>query len=51
MKQPLLPGDIVSTGAPSGVGLGHTPKRWLQPGESVTVTMEGLGAHTNPVVA
>ena len=35
---PLLPGDIVSTGTPSGVGLGRTPKRWLKPGESVTVT-------------
>ena len=48
---PLLPGDIVSTGTPSGVGLGRTPKRWLQPGESVTVTVEGLGSLTNPVVA
>ena len=48
---PLLPGDIVSTGTPSGVGLGRTPKRWLQPGESVTITIEGLGSLTNPVVA
>jgi 2-keto-4-pentenoate hydratase/2-oxohepta-3-ene-1,7-dioic acid hydratase in catechol pathway len=48
---PLLPGDIVSTGTPSGVGLGRTPKRWLQPGETVTVTVEGLGTLTNPVVA
>jgi 2-keto-4-pentenoate hydratase/2-oxohepta-3-ene-1,7-dioic acid hydratase in catechol pathway len=48
---PLLPGDIVSTGTPSGVGLGRTPKRWLQPGETVTVTVEGLGSLTNPVVA
>jgi 2-keto-4-pentenoate hydratase/2-oxohepta-3-ene-1,7-dioic acid hydratase in catechol pathway len=48
---PLLPGDIVSTGTPSGVGLGRTPKRWLQPGETVTVTVEGLGQLVNPVVA
>ena len=48
---PLLPGDIVSTGTPYGVGLGRTPKRWLQPGETVTVTVEGLGSLTNPVVA
>jgi 2-keto-4-pentenoate hydratase/2-oxohepta-3-ene-1,7-dioic acid hydratase in catechol pathway len=48
---PLLPGDIVSTGTPPGVGLGRTPKRWLRPGESVTVTVEGLGALINPVVA
>jgi 2-keto-4-pentenoate hydratase/2-oxohepta-3-ene-1,7-dioic acid hydratase in catechol pathway len=48
---PLLPGDVVSTGTPSGVGMGRTPKRWLKPGESVTVTIEGLGSLTNPVVA
>lgn len=48
---PLQPGDIVSTGTPYGVGLGRTPKRWLKPGETVTVTVEGLGSLTNPVVA
>ncbi len=48
---PLLPGDIVSTGTPPGVGLGRTPKRWLKPGETVSVTVEGLGTLTNPVVA
>ena len=48
---PLLPGDIVSTGTPSGVGLGRTPRRWLKPGETVTVTVQGLGSLTNPVVA
>jgi 2-keto-4-pentenoate hydratase/2-oxohepta-3-ene-1,7-dioic acid hydratase in catechol pathway len=48
---PLLPGDIISTGTPPGVGLGRTPKRWLRPGEVVTVTVEGLGSLTNPVVA
>ena len=48
---PLLPGDIVSTGTPSGVGLGRTPKRWLRAGESCTVTVEGIGSITNPVVA
>jgi 2-keto-4-pentenoate hydratase/2-oxohepta-3-ene-1,7-dioic acid hydratase in catechol pathway len=48
---PLLPGDIVSTGTPPGVGLGRTPKRWLKPGETVTITIEGLGSLTNPVVA
>jgi len=46
---PLLPGDVVSTGTPPGVGLGRTPKRWLRPGETVTVTIEGLGSLTNPV--
>ncbi len=48
---PLLPGDIISTGTPPGVGLGRDPKRWLKPGETVTVTVEGLGSLTNPVIA
>ncbi len=48
---PLLPGDVISTGTPYGVGLGRNPKRWLKPGETVTITVEGLGALTNPVVA
>ena len=48
---PLLPGDIVSTGTPYGVGLGRNPKRWLNPGETVSITIEGLGTLTNPVVA
>lgn len=48
---PLLPGDIISTGTPPGVGLGRTPKRWLRPGESVTVTIQGLGSLTNPTAA
>ena len=48
---PLLPGDIVSTGTPFGVGLGRNPKRWLKPGETVTITVEGLGQLSNPVVA
>ena len=48
---PLLPGDLISTGTPPGVGLGRNPKRWLQSGETVTVTVEGLGSLTNPVVA
>lgn len=48
---PLLPGDVISTGTPPGVGLGRTPKRWLKPGETVTVSVEGLGSLTNPVIA
>ncbi len=48
---PLLPGDIVSTGTPSGVGAGRTPRRWLKPGETVTITVEDLGSLTNPVAA
>lgn len=48
---PLLPGDIVSTGTPSGVGMGRKPQRWLKAGDNVTVTVDSLGALTNPVVA
>jgi 2-keto-4-pentenoate hydratase/2-oxohepta-3-ene-1,7-dioic acid hydratase in catechol pathway len=48
---PLLPGDIVSTGTPSGVGMGRSPKRWLRPGDNVAVHIEDLGALANPVVA
>ncbi len=47
----LEPGDIISTGTPPGVGLGRTPKRWLQPGEEVSITIEGIGTLTNPTVA
>lgn len=48
---PFLPGDVVSTGTPSGVGVGRTPKRWLKADETVTITIEGLGSLSNPVVA
>jgi 2-keto-4-pentenoate hydratase/2-oxohepta-3-ene-1,7-dioic acid hydratase in catechol pathway len=48
---PLLPGDIVSTGTPSGVGAGRTPNRWLKPGETVAISIEALGSLTNPVAA
>jgi 2-keto-4-pentenoate hydratase/2-oxohepta-3-ene-1,7-dioic acid hydratase in catechol pathway len=47
----LTPGDIISTGTPAGVGLGRTPKRWLQPGETMTVEIEKIGKLTNPIAA
>ena len=46
----LEPGDLISTGAPSGVGMGRKPQRWLQPGETVCVTIEGPGRLSNPIV-
>jgi 2-keto-4-pentenoate hydratase/2-oxohepta-3-ene-1,7-dioic acid hydratase in catechol pathway len=46
----LLPGTVILTGTPSGVGMGRTPPRWLQPGDVVTVDIDGIGALTNPVV-
>jgi 2-keto-4-pentenoate hydratase/2-oxohepta-3-ene-1,7-dioic acid hydratase in catechol pathway len=46
----LEPGDLISTGTPSGVGAARTPKRWLRPGETVRIEIEKLGALSNPVV-
>ena len=40
----LLPGDIVSTGTPSGVGLGFDPPRYLQSGDVVELGIDGLGS-------
>lgn len=45
----LLPGTVILTGTPSGVGMGRTPPRWLQPGDTVTVEIDGIGSLTNPV--
>ena len=39
----LLPGDIISTGTPFGVGLGLNPQRYLKAGDIVTLGIEGLG--------
>ena len=47
----LEPGDIISTGTPSGVGFARKPPHWLQPGDEVVVRVEGLGELVNPVVA
>ena len=46
----LLPGTVILTGTPSGVGMARTPPRWLQAGDSVTVEIEKIGALTNPVM-
>lgn len=47
----LEPGDILATGTPAGVGAGTTPPRWLRPGDTVRIEVEGVGALENPVVA
>jgi len=39
----LLPGDIISTGTPFGVGLGFNPPRYLNPGDEMELSVEGLG--------
>ena len=47
----LEPGDIISTGTPSGVGFARKPPRWLVPGDDVVVKVAGIGELRNPVVA
>src|SRR5690606_24614633 len=45
----LMPGDIISTGTPDGVGAFRDPKVFLQPGDNVEIEIEGLGRLENPV--
>jgi 2-keto-4-pentenoate hydratase/2-oxohepta-3-ene-1,7-dioic acid hydratase in catechol pathway len=45
----LLPGDIIATGTPVGVGIGHTPPKFLQDGDLVRVAVSGLGELNNRV--
>jgi 2-keto-4-pentenoate hydratase/2-oxohepta-3-ene-1,7-dioic acid hydratase in catechol pathway len=48
----LLPGDIIATGTPPGVGLGMKPTPvFLKPGDVMTLTVQGLGQQTQKVVA
>jgi 2,4-diketo-3-deoxy-L-fuconate hydrolase len=47
----LEAGDLILTGTPAGVGVFRDPKRLLQPGDEVTIEIEGIGELTNPVVA
>ena len=47
----LLPGDIISTGTPAGVGLGMNPPVYLKPGDVVELGIDGLGRSTQHVVA
>lgn len=45
----LVPGDVIVTGTPSGVGFALTPPRYLRPGDVVEVELEGYGILRNPV--
>ncbi|QGW28879.1 fumarylacetoacetate hydrolase family protein [Phnomibacter ginsenosidimutans] len=47
----LLPGDIISTGTPAGVGLGMNPQVYLKPGDVMELGIDGLGTSTQTVVA
>ena len=46
----LEPGDLILTGTPAGVGFFRDPRRLLEPGDEVTIEIEGVGELTNPVV-
>jgi 2-keto-4-pentenoate hydratase/2-oxohepta-3-ene-1,7-dioic acid hydratase in catechol pathway len=46
----LLPGTVILTGTPHGVGMARKPPCWLKPGDSVTIEIEKIGALTNPVI-
>ena len=46
----LLPGDVISTGTPSGVGMGMNPPRYLKPGDVVELGIEGLGEARQEVI-
>ncbi|KQQ83719.1 2-hydroxyhepta-2,4-diene-1,7-dioate isomerase [Xanthomonas sp. Leaf131] len=47
----LMPGDVISTGTPPGVGLGQKPPVYLKPGDLMELEIEGLGRQRQPVVA
>ncbi|KKP07177.1 hypothetical protein THAR02_00713 [Trichoderma harzianum] len=49
--QTLLPGDVIATGTPAGVGLGLNPPLFLKEGDEITVTIPGIGALHNKVTA
>jgi len=47
----LLPGDVITTGTPPGVALGMKPPQWLQPGDVMSLGIDGLGTQRQKVVA
>jgi 2,4-didehydro-3-deoxy-L-rhamnonate hydrolase len=47
----LEPGDLIATGTPAGVGAFREPPVFMQPGDEITIEIEGLGSLTNAVVA
>jgi len=46
----LVPGTVILTGTPQGVGMAANPPRWLVPGDTVDIEIERIGTLTNPVV-
>jgi 2,4-diketo-3-deoxy-L-fuconate hydrolase len=48
---PLLPGDVIFTGTPAGVGATRKPPRFLKPGDTLDTWIEGVGAIRNRIVS
>lgn len=46
----LLPGDVIATGTPGGVGAGRTPPLWMKSGDTVEVEISGIGSLSNRIV-
>jgi 2-keto-4-pentenoate hydratase/2-oxohepta-3-ene-1,7-dioic acid hydratase in catechol pathway len=46
----LEPGDVITTGTPSGVGVKMTPRGYMLPGQTARIEIEGIGALVNPVI-
>lgn len=47
----LMPGDVIVTGTPGGVGFKRSPPLFMKPGDTVEVDISGIGVLCNPVVA
>ena len=47
---PLVPGDVIVTGTPGGVGVKRTPPLWMKPGDIVEVEIDGIGVLRNGIV-
>jgi 2-keto-4-pentenoate hydratase/2-oxohepta-3-ene-1,7-dioic acid hydratase in catechol pathway len=48
---PLLPGDLIFTGTPAGIGATRQPARFLRPGEVLSSYLEGVGTTANRLIA
>jgi 2-keto-4-pentenoate hydratase/2-oxohepta-3-ene-1,7-dioic acid hydratase in catechol pathway len=46
----LLPGDVIATGTPDGVGFARNPPLWMKPNDVISVTISGIGTLTNTVI-
>jgi 2-keto-4-pentenoate hydratase/2-oxohepta-3-ene-1,7-dioic acid hydratase in catechol pathway len=46
---PLVPGDVIVTGTPGGVGVKRTPPLWMKPGDTVEVEIDGIGVLRNGI--